>query len=360
MIQLKRICGMALLAAVLAACADTAGGSSATTLPTQPSPDLPPSLSRIAAPATPLGSPSLVPASSPAFLTPIALASCPVTLPNGKAPSDPSAADFNYGNATGTLFTILWLGGKVVFSPHGPGQKDPDGSLEIKWPWYRTIPGDVVITGHRLDAPAPPMPTITLRGVSDGYEKTGFHPSEVLFPSAGCWEVTAKVDEASLTFVTLAVMVPFDPPWPGWLPEGLLLKDRDITHLPQSIRLIFGSPTGAGEVSIETSQGVQETPTPAPDATQAVRVKGQPGECAQGGWDGQGRWNAEADTGTLKWVSNGFSYRISHTGLGLRCAELLRIAESLCFDPTVLCEAAFNDGRSGYVELPEVIEAIKA
>jgi len=298
--------------------------------------------------------PTAPPSPSPVPLTSAAMAACPVTLPNGKAPADASAADFNLGNEAGTLYTILWPGGKVIFSPRGPGQKYADGSLEMKWPWYRTIVGDVIITGRRLDADAPPMPPITLRGVPDGYGKTGFHPSGLVFPSVGCWEITATVGAAKLTFVTLAVKLPFDPPWPGWLPDGLLFKDQNITGAPTSIRLIFGARAGGErQVSIETTQGIREHSDSAPlAAQQPVTVRGQPGGCAQGAWDADQHWRATVDAGSLEWTAADFSYRIRQTGLGLRCEDLLRIAESLCFDPTVPCEASLNDSSSGQVEHP--------
>ena len=132
---------------------------------------------------------------------------CPVTLPNGKFPGKENYEDFNLGNESGTIFTIPWSDGKVVFEPGGPGEISPDGSLSMKWPWYRTVPGEVVINGRRLDTEAPPMPEITLRGVPDGYSETGFHPSALTWPSEGCWEITAQVGAESLTFVTLVIRV---------------------------------------------------------------------------------------------------------------------------------------------------------
>lgn len=199
----------------------------------------------------------------------------------------------------------------------------------MKWPWYRTIPGEVIITGRRLDAPAPPMPTMTLRGEPDGYGKTGFHPSELHFPSAGCWEITARVGEARLTFVTLVVKVAFEPARLGWLPEGVevLTTHYDITGLPQSIREIYS--TRNGELSIETTQGVRDNRDSYPAAAQQpVTVNRQSGVCVQGDWDDQGHWRVEADVGALEWSAAGLSYRISHAGLGLRCTDLLRIAAS--------------------------------
>jgi hypothetical protein len=41
--------------------------------------------------------------------------------------------------------------------------------------------------------------------VPDGYGTTGFQASGVTFPAEGCWEVTGRVGEAGLTFVTLVL-----------------------------------------------------------------------------------------------------------------------------------------------------------
>jgi hypothetical protein len=179
-------------------------------------------------------------------------------------------------------------------------------------------------------------------GVPDGYGETGFHPSGLRFPTPGCWEVTAKVGETSLTFVTLVVKITFDPAAPRWLPQGLRTKDRDLIGLPQSIREIYGSPIwrdpiwheyligwGEGEVSIETTQGLRANRESYPAAAQRqVMVHGQPARCVQGAWDVQYQWRDAADAGILEWTAGDFSYRISHTGLGLHCEDLLHIAES--------------------------------
>lgn len=184
----------------------------------------------------------------------------------------------------------------------------------------------MTIEGRRLDAPAPPL----WAEIPEGYRNIGFQPSGIVFPTEGCWEVTGKVGDASLTFVTLVVKVPFELPSLAWLPpRGLLIKDEDISNLPNSIRLIFGSPTG-GEVSIEKTKGLQKNLASYPDVAQKqVTVRGQPARCVQGAWDAQHQWRDEADAGTLEWTAGDFGYRISHTGLGLRCEDLLRIAESL-------------------------------
>ena len=130
---------------------------------------------------------------------------CPVTLPNGMTPPKEVPDPSYHGN--GTIWTALWPDGIVVFRPGGSGTINPDGSLGIKWPWWRSIEGPMILDATRLDAPAPRMQTNVLRGLDDGYGTTGFHPSELLFPTPGCWEVTATVQDATLSFVTLVVRV---------------------------------------------------------------------------------------------------------------------------------------------------------
>jgi hypothetical protein len=140
------------------------------------------------------------------FLTEEAMNNCPVTLPNGSSPRVGSKYGINHGNQEETIFTILPNNGQWVFWPDGPGEIREDGSLGIKWPWWRTVRGDFKITGQRLDAKAPPMPEVILSGEEDGYGGTGFHPSIIVFPSEGCWEVTALVNGEKLTFVLLVIL----------------------------------------------------------------------------------------------------------------------------------------------------------
>jgi hypothetical protein len=121
---------------------------------------------------------------------------CPVTLANGATPPGESQSSLNHGN--GQLWTVLWPDGIVVAS--GPDQVFPDGSVEMKFPWWRGVAGRLTIEGHRLDRMASP-----LRAEMSDYGLTGFQASGLIFPTAGCWEVTGRVKSASLTFVTLVV-----------------------------------------------------------------------------------------------------------------------------------------------------------
>lgn len=138
-------------------------------------------------------------------LTQDAIASCPVSLPN--LTTSPNtyyiSTRSGYGNPERNMFIGLWPEGKVIFHPDGPGQIFEDGSLGMKFWFYRTIPGDVIFSGERLDAPSPPMPEVILRGEEDGYGEVGFHPLGLVFPGEGCWRVYATIGDSRMTFVTV-------------------------------------------------------------------------------------------------------------------------------------------------------------
>jgi len=119
--------------------------------------------------------------------------SCAVTFPNGSQPPDGNIGGPGvHGNG------LLWvsLGSPVVVN-----DADPNGAIPDKFPWWRGVSGSLRIDGRRLDGPAPPLSA----NIPDGYGSTGFQASVVLFPTEGCWEVTGRAGEASLTIVTLVL-----------------------------------------------------------------------------------------------------------------------------------------------------------
>lgn len=119
---------------------------------------------------------------------------CPVTPPNGSLPPGETLDSSLYlGN--GELWTSLWPDGKVYMEPHN---LEPDGSFAMKWGFVRGVTGPLTIEGRRLDAEAEPLRAF----ITDGYGDTGFQVTALIFPTTGCWEVTARVGESSLTFVT--------------------------------------------------------------------------------------------------------------------------------------------------------------
>jgi hypothetical protein len=127
---------------------------------------------------------------------------CPETIPRraGRAVR-PRSALFGWADSHGN--GELWVGG---LWPHGVivARGDfiqPDGSVYMKFGWWRKVAGALTITGRRLDAPAPALTA----SVPSGYGDTGFQASGVFFPTEGCWQVTGKVASTSLTFVTFVI-----------------------------------------------------------------------------------------------------------------------------------------------------------
>jgi hypothetical protein len=89
----------------------------------------------------------------------------PVPAPTSAPPPgypEPSEPTY-HGN--GELWTVPWPNGRVVFAPGGPGFVPTDGSLYL------------------------------------------------IFPTPGCWEITGRVGETSLTFVTVVVKIGEGPTW---------------------------------------------------------------------------------------------------------------------------------------------------
>lgn len=121
---------------------------------------------------------------------------CPVTKPNG-SPSDLR----RYGNEK--LWTTLWKEGTIIFRPGGAGFVLDDGSLKMKFGWWRGVRGQLVIRGRRLDAPAPPLRA----DIPHGYGEIGFQATGIIFPTEGCWEVTGNVGDTNLTFVTRVIRI---------------------------------------------------------------------------------------------------------------------------------------------------------
>ncbi len=150
----------------------------------------------IAAQGRPSSTPTPAVSSRTPTLTPVS--GCLVTLPAPVPSSEPWRAslfgsDHAYGNGQ------LWVGG---LSADGTIPfKDADESTGWKLGWWRAGPGDLSITGRRLDAAAPPLRT----HVPSGYGASGFQSSGVYFPTPGCWEITGVAGPARLSFVILIV-----------------------------------------------------------------------------------------------------------------------------------------------------------
>ena len=138
---------------------------------------------------------------------------CAVTAPNGVVAGSSEREENSYGNAQLSVGPFgLWPDGTVVFKPGGPGFVTRDGALGMKFGWTRGVTGTLRVTGHRLDGEAAPLRL----EASDGYGDIGFQASYLIFPSAGCWEVTAQVGDradSKITFVTKVVKIGDGPAW---------------------------------------------------------------------------------------------------------------------------------------------------
>jgi hypothetical protein len=135
---------------------------------------------------------------------------CPVTQPNGVR-LDGEPASGNHGNRD--LVTWLWPHGAIVFKPGGPGYVLPDGSLSMKFGWWRLRAGKLRIEGRRIDGGSYPLRA----EIPGGYGDSGFQATALIFPRPGCWEVTARVGDSRLRFITLVEKIG-DGPLPAHRP----------------------------------------------------------------------------------------------------------------------------------------------
>jgi hypothetical protein len=127
-----------------------------------------------------------------------AAATCPVTLPNRSVPADATDWGPSDSHGNGKLWTLLAPYG-VVVAPDEWIEKD--GSIGIKWPWWRHVTGRLRIEGRRLDKSGGRLRA----DIPSAYGGRGFQPTSIYFATEGCWEVTGKVGETTLTFVTVVV-----------------------------------------------------------------------------------------------------------------------------------------------------------
>ena len=128
---------------------------------------------------------------------------CPVTVPTRTVPPDAgfSPAAFNYGGRH-LRAHLGWRNGvlRAGTLPDGGSMAaiESDGSIHTKVGWWRGLSGELVITGRRLDASAPPL---LASSSSIGYGPSGFQPSGLVFPTVGCWKVVGTLPRAKLAFV---------------------------------------------------------------------------------------------------------------------------------------------------------------
>jgi hypothetical protein len=82
----------------------------------------------------------------------------------------------------------------------------------MKFGWTRGARGKLNVAGHRLDG----VPAPLRLEANNGYGDIGFQASYLIFPTPGCWEVSAQVgtcEDSKITFITKVVQVGEGPAW---------------------------------------------------------------------------------------------------------------------------------------------------
>jgi len=115
----------------------------------------------------------------------------------------------DYGNAT--LAVRLYPRGHLIAGrlPGGGSMAtiNPNGSIWAKFGWWRANDdARLTISGHRLDAAAPPLTA----DVPNVYG-IGFQPTGLTFSTTGCWRVTGTFKKARLSFTVLVTKSPLGP-----------------------------------------------------------------------------------------------------------------------------------------------------
>ncbi|HMQ55459.1 MAG TPA: hypothetical protein PKE64_28375 [Anaerolineae bacterium] len=118
-----------------------------------------------------------------------AAAACPVTpTVVDQPPDDPNADPFSPGPWFINTDRTVWV------SAPPAGYIWRVGGEKVAW--IRPQGSDLVVTGRRLDAEAPP-----LRASIPCCYPTGFQVTGLYFPTEGCWEVEGRAGQHSLKFV---------------------------------------------------------------------------------------------------------------------------------------------------------------
>jgi len=95
----------------------------------------------------------------------------------------------------------------TVPGPDGivPARRESDGALFQKFWWLprKGLTGELTVRGERLDAPG----RMRVLSVNWGYSSDGrgSWASALTFPSEGCWRLTGRVRDVSLTYVVKVV-----------------------------------------------------------------------------------------------------------------------------------------------------------
>lgn len=119
--------------------------------------------------------------------------SCPLTEamsvkpPEDAAISSPPVYGYYYVNEDGSIWASAWWTEREEYALHAGEEGNKIG-------WFRPAGAELIITGRRLDAEAPPLEAACCY-------PTRFQASGVYFPIEGCWEITARAEDRELSLV---------------------------------------------------------------------------------------------------------------------------------------------------------------
>jgi len=123
-----------------------------------------------------------------------------VRLPSARD-TCPVSGTGSYGN--GLLSTTLPGRGVLL------ARADPDGLFQkLGWLPHTTLPDALTVRGERLDAASPPMRVLSVNwgpSIAPGRPQIGSWRSAVKFPSEGCWRITGRVQDLTLSYVVRVV-----------------------------------------------------------------------------------------------------------------------------------------------------------
>jgi hypothetical protein len=122
------------------------------------------------------------------------------------APSEPGVRSWRADGRPTLLFQSWYINADSTIWASVPEEGWPAGGQTFqgtravggqKTYWVRPAGSQLEISGRRLDASAPP-----LQAHIPCCYTSGFQIASVLFPTEGCWEVTARAGANELRFVT--------------------------------------------------------------------------------------------------------------------------------------------------------------
>lgn len=113
---------------------------------------------------------------------------CPITKTIESEPlKDPNAMPFGFGAYHVNEDRSIWLRSRRWIARRGD-----------KGIWIRPQGTQLVVSGRRLDAEAPPLEVVIPCCYPTGFQVTG-----MTFPTEGCWEVRARAGKKKLRFVVV-------------------------------------------------------------------------------------------------------------------------------------------------------------